>query len=136
MSPIDLTLAQHPLSPDYLKAVGRAVPAVAAGGAGDKPTVHGVAMAGAGCPHCGCRCCEGQGNDDLLHFNSPSLNTGWCGVDKASRVSPSGLVKEDAILEGRLCVEEVGTLLLNPADGGIQLGCLACKLQIVLKVDG
>ena len=136
MSPIDLTLAQHPLSPDYLKAVCRAVTAVATGRAGDESPVHGVAMTGASCPHCGCRCCEGQGDDDLFHFSSPSLNTGWCCVNEASNVSPSGLVKEDAILEGLLCVEEVGTLLLNPADGGIQLGCLAGKLQIVLKVDG
>jgi hypothetical protein len=119
-----------------LKTVCCAVAAVAAGGAGDKPTVDVVAVGGAGCPHCGGCCGEGQGYDDLLHISSPSLNAGWCGVNKASDVSPSGLIIEDTILEGLLCVEKVWPLLLSPADGGIQMATLGGKLQVVLKMDG
>ena len=57
-------------------------------------------------------------------------------MDVASNVSPSGLIKEDSIFNACLRVEEVGTLFLNLADGGIQFASLGGKLQIVLKLNG
>jgi hypothetical protein len=69
-------MLDHPVTasafPLYLKAVGGAVTAVAAGGASDKPTVHGVAVGRAGGPCQGGKGGKVNADDCFFHFSSPS----------------------------------------------------------------